>query len=110
MKLPEDAIIAPEKMYQYLLVPQARGDKSAFLAKAGYHQAAYTELSRDIRSQLLPLDAVLIDTNEFGEYFEIRGTLTGPNGIVLWVRSVWMKEHLSGRTKFITLMPEKRRY
>jgi hypothetical protein len=35
MKLPADAIIAREKLTRYLLVRQARGDKSAFLAQAG---------------------------------------------------------------------------
>jgi hypothetical protein len=35
MKLPSDAAIALEKLTRYLLVRQARGDKSAFLASAG---------------------------------------------------------------------------
>lgn len=43
----------------------------------------------------------------FGEFYEIGGTLTGPNGVALRVRSIWMQEKLSGTTKFITLVPEK---
>jgi hypothetical protein len=39
VKLPADALIAPEKLVNYLLVKQARGDKSAFLASAGYSAA-----------------------------------------------------------------------
>jgi hypothetical protein len=36
MRLPADAIIAREKMTRYLLRRQERGDKSAFLARAGH--------------------------------------------------------------------------
>jgi len=35
--------------------------------------------------------------------------LTGPNGVALAVRTIWMTEHLSGVTKFVTLIPDKRR-
>jgi hypothetical protein len=39
VKLPANAAIAPEKLTKYLLVRQARGDKSAFLVEAGYTAA-----------------------------------------------------------------------
>jgi hypothetical protein len=57
----------------------------------------------------LPLDAVPAKSNKFGQYYEIRGSLTGPNGVTLAVRTVWMTEHLSGVTRFVTLLPDKRR-
>jgi len=107
MKLPDDAIIAPEKVTRYLLVSQARGDKSAFLKRAGYTLEDSDQLLRDLRTQLLPLDATLLHSTEFGDFYEIRGTLTGPNGVTLRVRSIWMEEKLSGVTKFITLVPER---
>ena len=46
-------------------------------------------------------------TNQFGQYFEIRGVLRGPNGVVLRVKTIWMREHLSEVTHFITLLPDK---
>lgn len=107
VKLPASATIAREKAERYLLVPQARGDKSAFLEKAGYSLATVEQLLSDLRAQLLPLDAVPLQSNKFGQYYEIRGTLTGPNGRKLAVRSIWMTEHLSGLTKFITVIPDK---
>jgi hypothetical protein len=55
------------------------------------------------------LDAVPTKTNKFGQYYEIRGSLTGPNGVTLAVRTVWMIEHLSGETRFVTLVPDKRK-
>jgi len=51
MKLPPDAVIAPEKLVNYLLVKRARGDKSAFLASAGYSAANSQQLSRDLRGK-----------------------------------------------------------
>ena len=107
MKLPANAVIAMDKLTRYLLVPQARGDKSAFLAGAGYTRDNADQLLQDLRSQILPLDATVLESNKFGQYCEIRGRLTGPNGVTLAVRTIWMIEHLSGVTKFVTLIPDK---
>ena len=49
-----------------------------------------------------------LESKRFGQYYESRGTLTGPNGSMLLVRAIWMTEHLSGVTKFVTLIPDKR--
>jgi Domain of unknown function (DUF6883) len=102
MKLPADAIIAPEKLTRYLLVHQARGDKSAFLKRAGYTLENADRLLRDLRTLLLLLDTTPLHSTAFGQFYEIRGPLVGPNGVTLQVRSIWMKEDLSGVTKFIT--------
>jgi hypothetical protein len=48
VKLPEDSHIAPEKLSRYLLVPQARGDKAAYLALAGYTLDNFTTLLTDL--------------------------------------------------------------
>ena len=109
MRLPGDAVIARDKLTRYLLVPQVRGDKSAFLARAGYSLSNADLLLRDLRSQILPREPRMLESNEFGQYYEIRGTLTGPAKVRLPVRTIWMAEHLSGRTKFITLIPDKER-
>ena len=108
MRLPADTTIAEDKLTRYLLLPQARGDKSAFLAKAGYTLENADHLLRDLRTQILPLDAMALESNKFGKLYEIRGTLAGPNGVTLAVRTIWMTEHLSGVTRFVTLIPDKR--
>jgi hypothetical protein len=108
MRLPADTTIAADKLTRYLLLPQARGDKSAFLAKAGYTLENAGQLERDLRTQILPLDAMALESNKFGKFYEIRSTLAGPNGVTLAVRTIWMTEHLAGVTKFITLIPDKR--
>lgn len=109
MKLPAGTVISEDKLVRYLLVPQLRGDKSSFLRQAGYELGNSAHLLRDLRDQILPLDAMPLERNQFGQYYEIRGALSGPNGIILSVRTIWMTEHLSGITKFITLIPDSRR-
>ena len=109
MKLPTEAIIDPRKATHYLLVWRAKGDKSAFLGRAGYTMATATQLIADLRAQILSHDAFPVESTEHGQFYEIRAALTGPNGQTLRICAIWMTEHLSGLTKFITLVPDKTR-
>jgi hypothetical protein len=83
MRLPADTTIAEDKLTRYLLLPQARGDKSALLARAGYTLENADQLLYDLRTQILPCEAMALESNKFGRYYEILGTLTGPNGVTL---------------------------
>ena len=74
---------------------------------AGYSLENAERLRSDLREQLLPLDAELFDQTEYGPKYRIRGTLIGPNGRVLRVISIWIKEDATGETKFVTLVPDK---
>mgnify|MGYP001601724104 CR=1 FL=1 len=74
MKLPPDSVISLEKLIDYLLVPLARADKLAFLARAGY--------SRENPEQLL-LDATPAGSTQFGNFFETHVTLRELNGVAL---------------------------
>lgn len=107
MRLPESAVILPEKLSRYLLVELPDSDKSVFLSHAGYTSENWPILLRDIRNQLLPLDAKLSRRTFFGDLYEIQGKLIGPNGKALSVVSIWMVEHETNQTKFITLYPRK---
>ncbi len=66
-----------------------------------------SKLLRDIRQQLLPLEVEFHEQTEYGPKYQIRGTLTGPNGRGLRVLTIWMKEDATGQTKFVTLLPDK---
>jgi hypothetical protein len=105
MKLPANAIIAPEKVTDYLLVRQSRNDKSAFLETSGYNPVNPDVLISSLVGLREQNEAVPIDENQFGRYYEVVGVLRGPLGVGLRVRTIWMTEHLSGVTKFITLIP-----
>jgi len=107
MKLPRDTLIASEKLTRYLLQRRVEDDKSVFLAQAGYTLENADRLMTDIRSQLLPLEAELVDQTEYGPKYRVRGTLIGPNRRTLLVITIWMTDNATGQTRFITLYPDK---
>ncbi|MEK6804790.1 MAG: DUF6883 domain-containing protein [Nitrospirota bacterium] len=107
MKLAPDAMIARAKVAGYLLEWRPENDKSQFLGSAGYTVAQADQLVDDIRAQLLPVEALFEETNDYGTKYRISGTLIGPNGRRLQVESIWMVEAANGLTKFITLYPTK---
>jgi hypothetical protein len=109
VKLPADTIIAAEKLTRYLLVPQARGDKSGYLAKAGFTAANPEVLLRALRQLAASGEATPRENTAYGQFYEITARLIGPNQVALPVRTIWMSEHLSGVTKFITLVPDSRK-
>src|SRR6266496_3545627 len=106
MKLPADSEVARVKVTNYLLKLRDEDDKSKFLSLAGYTLAHADKLLEDLHA-LLNAEAEFIQTTEYGDKYRIRGTLTGPNGKQLRVVSVWMTEEATGRTKFVTLYPDK---
>jgi hypothetical protein len=107
VKLPPKTVIAPRKITEYLLRLRIEDDKSEFLALAGYTRDNADLLLRDIRQQILPLDADCFELTEYGPKYRIRGTLTGPNGRALRLVTIWMKEDTTNQTKFVTLFPDK---
>jgi hypothetical protein len=108
MKLSENTLISPEKLTDYLLVFKKRNDKSQWLAKLGYTIENWKVLEYDLRKQILSLDVVPIEKTEYGQLYEIKGKLTGPNGISLSVCTNWMIETETGTSKFITMYPDKK--
>ncbi|MBC8184808.1 hypothetical protein H8E88_27255 [candidate division KSB1 bacterium] len=109
MQLPLNSLIAQEKIKDYLLTHRIRNDKSKWLAYSGYTLENWQLLENDLRSQMLHRNATLIENTQYGQMYEIKGELKGPNSKILFVCTIWMKEHSSGLTKFITMYPDKRR-
>jgi hypothetical protein len=108
MRLPESTLIAREKLTLYLLANKKRNDKSKWMAQAGYTLSNWQDLETDLRRQILSIDAKPIENTNFGQLFEIRGNLSGPNGNILSVVTIWMTEIEGEITKFITMYPDKR--
>ena len=106
MKLPRDSEIARVKVTHYLLKLRDEDDKSQFLALGGYTLAHADKLLENLRG-LLAGEAEFVQSTEYGDKYRIHGTLTGPNGRTLRVASIWMTEEATGRTKFVTLYPDK---
>jgi hypothetical protein len=108
VRLPKDALISDEKLVKYLLAPRKRNDKSKWLAQAGYLPETWSILKDDLRRQVLPRNASLIESTDYGIMYEIRAELKGPNGKTLPVCTVWMVEKATDTTKFITMYPDRR--
>ena len=110
MKLPEDVVIPEDKLVRYLLVPREENDKCQFLGIAGYTLATWEVLAHDLydlaKTQAIS-DQVI---SPYGIKWEVQGSLTGPNGQVLYVVTVWITLETSGETRFVTLFPDKERH
>jgi uncharacterized protein DUF6883 len=107
MKIPADAKIPLEKITEYLLVPREWDDKSKFLAQAGFLRDNPELLSRAIWKLAAAVDAVEDRTNEYGVFLRVEGELQGPNGRSLQVVTIWLRWHVDGQVRFVTLKPRK---
>jgi hypothetical protein len=107
MKLPSDVVIAEEKLSQYLLVWRAQNDKSGFLARAGYEISNWPVLERDLRRLAVTAEAESLGINPFGEFLAARGELHGPHGVILRIKTLWIRLAETNETRFVTLFPDK---
>ena len=99
----EQAIIAPEKLRDYLLNPghpQNRG-KARLFAALGYTRNSWQVLESDIRTQHLVLEAREGRSHAYGRTFEIVGMLRGPAGASI-IMTVWMYDRGSDIPRFLT--------
>lgn len=106
MKIPPDAIIPPEKLTRYLLVPRSKNDKSRFLARGGFTLANPGALEAAIRQLIADNEAIFERQNEYGAFYQVRGKLQGPGGI-LTVVTIWLLQDVNGEFRFVTLKPAR---
>ena len=110
MKLPEDVVIPENKLVRYLLLPREENDKSQFLGIAGYTLGTWEVLARDLQDLAKTYEISDKATSPYGIKWEVQGSLTGPNGQVLYVVTVWITLETSGEMRFVTLVPDKERH
>lgn len=103
-KLSLNSVIPSAKLTNYLLIRLPKDDKSQFLDRGGYSIENWQQLDRDLRSQILPLEAEQIENTRYGQKYMIQGSLTGPNGRILQVKTVWIVT--PSETRFVTLVPD----
>jgi hypothetical protein len=106
MRIPADAIIADDKLTRYLLVPRPFDDKSGFLAQAGFTLFNWAVLRQAIRALADSAEAMEDGGNEYGVFFQVRGPLVGPGGM-LRVKLIWMRRAIDGRYYLVTIVPWK---
>jgi hypothetical protein len=109
-KLPnaDKAIIAPDKLRDYLLNPSHRrgGSKAKLLNTLAYRVENWKRLDADLRSQHLPVDVTGAVNTEYGTRYDISAPLKGPNGRIMLFRSIWQIDTGNDRPRLITMIPE----
>jgi hypothetical protein len=106
VKIPPDAVIAPEKLTKYLLVPRNKSDKSRYLARAGFRLAEPEVLEKAIRALCAAVDAVEDGADLYGTDYTVAGKLAGPSGSPLPVVVVWVRR-ADGLFRLVTVKPDK---
>jgi hypothetical protein len=103
----DSAIIAPEKLRDYLLNPGHRrgSTKARLLLACGYRADAWDVLESDLRRQHLTADFTAAKENAFGRRFKIVSPLATPSGRQVVFQSIWQIDHGTDVPRLITLYP-----
>lgn len=104
MKIPATAVIAQEKLTQYLLVPRPWDDKSKFLGRVGFAIDNADSLEAAIRELASRVDASEDGENVYGTFWRSEGELIGPSG-TSQVVLIWLQWAVDGTFHFVTLKP-----
>src|ERR1700674_292651 len=107
MRIPADALILAEKLTRYLLLPRPWDDKAKFLAQAGFGRGNPETLLGALRELASGADAFQDGQNDYGEFLRTDGELVGPSGRRLAVTAIWLRQHLDGQGRFVTLKPRR---
>jgi Domain of unknown function (DUF6883) len=110
VQLPEHVVIPEDKLVRYLLVPREENDKCQFLGIAGYTLATWEVLAHDLYDLAKTQAISDLAISPYGVKWEVPGTLTGPNGRVLSVVTIWITLEAIGETRFVTLFPDRERH
>lgn len=113
MKLPnvERAVIDRTKVANYLLseAHMVGRFKSAFFTTLGYSTAAWEVLAADLQRHAVENEATSTETNQYGQKYEVRGSLSGPSGKTAVLITVWIVLHGENFPRFVTAYPGPKR-
>lgn len=103
----EQAVVEPAKIRDYLLSvshPVGRFKSVVFLS-LGYSAEDWLKLSEDLLSLARSNVARPGQQSDYGQKYEVSGTLMGPNGRTASVTTVWLVPVGDSRPRFITAFP-----
>ena len=105
----EHAIVAPEKLRDYLLnLSHRRGSaKARQLHGFGYRTDAWQVLEADLRAQHLTAPVTTVTVNRYGRRYEIRAALMTPSGRSVVFESIWQIDNGTDVPRFITMYPRQ---
>ena len=101
------AVIAPERLRDYLLSPLHPIGRymALFFRTLGYDQTSWQQLETDLRS-LASLPAEPLESTEYGTKYAIFGPLAGLNGRVVEIVTVWIILAGEAVPRFVTAYPK----
>lgn len=109
MRLPgvDRAVVEAAKIRDYLLSdshPVGRF-KASFFVALGYSAPAWEGLAADLRRHAMDNEALATEANQYGQKFEVRGSLAGPTGRSAAVVAVWIVLRGEDLPRFVTAFP-----
>ena len=101
------ARINPKKLREYLLSSSHSIGrfKRPFFAALGYSENHWEQLAADLQELASNGEARLGQSTEFGQKYEVRGTLKGPSGKAAEIVSVWIVLEDEETPRFVTAFP-----
>jgi hypothetical protein len=109
MKLPdaERAIVDPAKVRDYLLSPehQVGRFKAAFFGALGYTREDWPQLHRDLLVLAASGEATVGQASDFGQKYEVRGTIEGLAGRRAEIVTVWIILSGEDAPRLVTAYP-----
>ena len=110
MRLPnaDKAVIAPEKLRNYLLNTAHRkgGSKARLLVSLGYSADDWLRLETDLRMEHLSAEVVEESDSEYGKRYAIVAPLNGPSGRDRVFRTVRQIDIGTDNPRLITMYSE----
>lgn len=99
----KEAFIPKEKFTEYALNPKKDKNKSeAFERALGYNLNNYQKLIDNIQNNINKFNAIEKENNGFGKRYEILMTLIGENKKVANVKTAWIIDKETGKTRLIS--------
>lgn len=89
MRMPSGLLIQEQKLTNYLLVYQARDDKSEFLALGGYSPQNWRILKQDILNAVEGAEISETILTDWGTRLKVKSQWNGLNGQLLRVITIW---------------------
>jgi hypothetical protein len=82
--------------------------KAGFFITVGYSAAAWDILAADIRRHAEENESSATEATQYGQKYEVRGSLSTPTGRTISLVTVWIVLHGEDFPRFVTAYPGPR--
>lgn len=101
------AIVDSSKVRDYLLSPThvVGYTKARFFSRLGFAASRWEELRAQLLELALHADAEVAEATPFGQKYQVRGIIRGPNGRVAGILTIWIIREGEHRPRLVTAIP-----